>query len=85
MDSKYNRFIVVDSYGYGIFGCHDVTRVYCGNDTVRAFKKAVKYGGECGWECDLHFFDLATNKSISINGGVSVQDLLDFYHRYESI
>lgn len=85
MNSKYNRFIVVDSYGFGISGMSDVSRVYYGNDTVRAFKKAVKYGVACGWECDLHFFDLAANKSISINGGVSVQDLLDFYHRYESI
>lgn len=85
MNSKYNRFIVVDSYGRGFSWLHDVTRVYYGNKPIRAFKEAIRYGVECGWECDLHFFDLGTNKAISINGGVSVADLLDFYHRYESI
>ena len=84
MDSKYNRFIVVDSYGFGIIGCHDVTRVYYGNDHTRAFKKAIKYGRECGWKCDLHFYDLGANKSSSINAGVSLSDMLDFYDRYTS-
>lgn len=85
MNSKYNRFIIVDLYGIGTFGGHDVSRVYYGNDAARAFKKAIEYGKGCGWECDLHFFDLGTSKTISINGGVSVADLLDFYHRYTSI
>lgn len=83
MNNKYSRFIVVDSYGHGIYGCHDVTRVYYGDDVVRAFKKGLSYFRECSAECDLHFYDLAKGMSISINGGVSVSDLLDFYHRYE--
>lgn len=84
MNNKYNRFIVVDSYGFGIYGMKEVARVYYGNDPVRAFKKAFKYGRECGWECDLHFYDLGANKSFSINAGVSLSDMLDFYDRYTS-
>lgn len=79
MNSKYNRFIVVDSYGFGIFGMHEASRVYYGNDAVRAMKKAVKYLRSCGGECDLRFYDLAARVDIYIWTD-SVESLLDSYH-----
>ena len=79
MNSKYNRFIVVDSYGFGIFGMNEAVRVYYGNDAVRAFKKAVKYLHSCGGECNLHFYDLARCVSIYIYTD-SLESLIDSYH-----
>lgn len=79
MNSKYNRFIVVDSYGFGIFGMREVSRVYYGNDVVRAMKKAVKYSRSCGGGCKLRFYDLAAGVDISIWTD-SVESLLDSYH-----
>lgn len=78
MNSKYNRFIVVDSYGHGIFGLHDVTRVYYGNDPVRAFKKAVKYAETVDFECSLTFYDLSTGWHTDID----TQDVSALVERY---
>lgn len=84
MDSKYNRFIIVDSYGRGIFGFHDVTRVYYGNDPVRAFKKAVKYEKDVDYECDLTFYDLATGWHTNIyTQDISI--LVNIYRERHSI
>lgn len=79
MNSKYNRFMVVDSYGFGIFGMHEASRVYYGNDAVRAMKKAVKYLHSCGGECKLRFYDLSAGTDISIWTD-SVESLLNSYH-----
>lgn len=78
MNSKYNRFIVVDSYGRGIFGLHDVTRVYYGNDPVRAFKKAVKFANDVDYECALTFYDLSTGWHTDID----TQDISVLVNRY---
>lgn len=78
MNSKYNRFIVVDSYGHGIFGIHDVTRVYYGNDPVRAFKKAVNFAEEAYFECDLTFYDLSTGWHTDID----THDVFALVNRY---
>lgn len=79
MKNKYNRFMVVDSYGFGIFGMNDASRVYYGNDAVRAMKKAVKYLHSCDGECRLRFYDLAARMDIYIYTD-SVQELLNSYH-----
>lgn len=67
MDSKYNRFIVIDSYGYGRFGVNDVTRVYYGDDHVQAFKKAVEFAEGVNFKCALTFYDLSTGWHTDID------------------
>lgn len=84
MNSKYNRFIVVDSYGHGIFGFHDVTRVYYGNDPVRGFKKTVKFAETVDFECVLTFYDLSTGWHTDIDTS-DVSALVNRYHERHSI
>lgn len=84
MNSKYNRFIVVDSYGHGIFGLHDVTRVYYGNDPVRAFKKAVNFADTVDFECALTFYDLSTGWKTDIDTR-DASALVNRYHERHSI
>lgn len=78
MKNKYNRFMVVDSYGFGIFGMDEASRVYYGNDAARAMKKAVKYLHSCDGECRLRFYDLAAATDIFIYTD-SVEDLIASY------
>lgn len=84
MNSKYNRFIVVNSYGYGIFGIQDVTRVYYGNDPVRAFKKAVQFADTVDFECILTFYDLSTGWHTDIDSR-DVSALVNRYREENSI
>lgn len=82
MNSKYNRFIVVDSYGRGIMDMHDVTRVYYGSDPVRALKKAVNFAETVDFACDLVFYDLSTGWHTNIDTRDISALLNRYYKRY---